>query len=229
MTPRIDLYRLIHKALRAQMAQTLVTVGRADCEDDGEVAQALEQVELLGELCRANILHENEFIHRAIEERAPGASMHAAYDHLHHQTAIASLSELCLSITRARSLGRSVLFDQLYRQLARFVEENYEHMRYEETENNAILWAAYSDDELRRIERQLIAAVPGDMLARYLRCLIPNVSHAERIDVLLAVRASTAPEAFSAMIESLEAHLNPREADKLRSGLGLLPDARVAA
>lgn len=229
MSTRVDLYRLIHKALRAVMSQTLLAVGRADCEDEGEVAQALEQVELLVELCRDHLDHENRFIHSAIEERVPGAAMHTAYDHLHQQSSLNALAELCLAITRSASIARSTLMDQLYRQLARFVEDNFEHMRYEETENNAILWAAYTDPELLAIERNLVASIPHGLLVKYLRNMLPAVSHSERIDILLGLRAVRDATGFAEVLDSVESRLSPREIDKLHLGLGLASPQRAAA
>ena len=72
--PRFDMYGGIHKALRAFMADTLLAVGRMDCEDRLDVAQATERVLVLLEFCAGHLKHENEFIHAAIEARAPGAS-----------------------------------------------------------------------------------------------------------------------------------------------------------
>jgi len=60
----------------------------------------------------------------------------------------------------ARDEHRAALAQRLYRHLALFIGENLQHMQVEETENNAALWALYSDDELAAIHDRLLASVP---------------------------------------------------------------------
>src|SRR6478735_7927880 len=84
-TQRFDLYTGIHKALRALMADTLLAVGRMDVADELELAQVTQRVIELLEFCRSHLRHENEFVHSAIEARAPGASGAIAHDHVHHE------------------------------------------------------------------------------------------------------------------------------------------------
>ena len=79
--PRMDMYAGIHKALRALMADTLLAVGRMDYDDDLERAQVCQRVVELLELCASHLKHENEFVHTAIEARAPGASGRIAHEH----------------------------------------------------------------------------------------------------------------------------------------------------
>ena len=49
--PRFDLYGGIHKALRALMGDTLVAVGRMDCDDELELARTTERVMELLDFC----------------------------------------------------------------------------------------------------------------------------------------------------------------------------------
>ena len=46
--------------------------------------------------------------------------------------------------------------------LALFIAENFEHMHYEETEHNAVLWAHYTDAELAELPDTVFA----DMVSR---------------------------------------------------------------
>ena len=76
--PRLDMYSTIHKAVRAMMADALLAVGRMDCADELEVAQTAHRVLELLDFCRSHLAHENEFVHTAIEARAPRADLGSA-------------------------------------------------------------------------------------------------------------------------------------------------------
>ena len=83
--PRVDLYRPIHKALRAFMADTLVAVGSMDTNDDSEVEATLERARSLLELLTLHLEEENRFVHPAMEARRPGSASEAAHDHIEHE------------------------------------------------------------------------------------------------------------------------------------------------
>jgi len=96
--PRMDMYSGIHKAIRALMADTLLALGRMDPDDGLVVAQTSERVLQLLDFCTSHLKHENEFVHAAIEARAPGASERIAHEHGEHQEHIAALGKLVASL-----------------------------------------------------------------------------------------------------------------------------------
>ena len=53
-TPRFDIYRQVHKALRISFAQTHAHVGRMDCSDPDDLHAALHAVESLLAECRSH-------------------------------------------------------------------------------------------------------------------------------------------------------------------------------
>src|SRR5574338_1104961 len=93
-----------------------------------------------------------EFVHKAMEARAPGSTRQIAGEHVQHEEEIQVLAEACEAVVKASPFNRQVLADRLYVLFDRFVQENLVHMRYEEDHHNAVLWAAYSDEELHAIE-----------------------------------------------------------------------------
>ncbi len=78
---RYNIYLGIHKAIRGFMCDTLCRVGRVDVDDADELAATLTQLDALLVLCTGHIEHENDFLHSAIEARAPAGSARTASDH----------------------------------------------------------------------------------------------------------------------------------------------------
>jgi hypothetical protein len=228
--PRLDLYAGIHKALRALMADTLLAVGRMDPTDDAEVTQVEQRVlQLLG-LCGGHLAHENAFVHPALEARAPGASDRIAHEHDEHTRHIAQLAELVAHLRAAGPQQRHATALGLYRALALFIAENFQHMHVEETAHNAVLWARYTDAELLAIHDALVASIPPNEMMAVVRWLVPFMNPMERFHMLADMRAKAPAPAFAAVLELARPHLTDREWTKLARALELplaagLPEA----
>ena len=177
--PRVDMYTLVHKGIRAFMGATLEVLGRLDERDADEVAHTLAQVRSLAMFLRAHLHHENQFVHPALEARNPGAARRTAGDHVEHERAIEHLGVAVLAVEKAGDAGRAGAVLALYRELAQFTAENLEHMHFEETENNAQLWATYSDDELQRIHEAMLASIEPAIFALGVRWMAPAMTPVE--------------------------------------------------
>lgn len=225
-TTRLDLYTPIHKALRLFMTDTLQRVGRLDTEDATEFAATTEQLQALLDQCRAHLAHENQFVHTALEARRPGASARIAGEHDQHLEHIAAL-EAELAALRALRSGPGAL--RLYRQLALFVADNFEHMHHEETQHNAELWALYSDAELLDVHDRLLASIGPAEMAATVRWLLPAMSPTERAEMLLPMQQQMPPEAMRGLLDIARPHLGAPGWAKLARALGIPAAEALAA
>jgi hypothetical protein len=219
--PRFDMYSGIHKALRAFMADTLLAVGRMDVDDPEDLAQASDRVlQLLG-MCGSHLAHENQFVHAAIEARAPGASDVIANEHGEHVKHIADLAELVAVLRGTAPAKREIAAMRLYRALSLFIAENFQHMHVEETAHNAVLWARYTDAELVAIHDALVASIPPDEMMVTARWLVPFMNPLERFHLLADIRAKAPAPAFQAILDTVRPHLAAGEWAKLARALEL--------
>lgn len=219
--PRFDLYAGIHKALRALMADTLLATGRMDVHDDLEFTQTCQRVIELLDFCAGHLRHENQFVHRAMEARASGASAAIAHEHEAHETDIGLLGAEVAQLLAAPVARRAELAHGLYLRLSTFVGHNLEHMHIEETAHNAVLWAHYSDAELVDLHNALVASIPPAEMMYTLRWMVPFMAPAERAGLLADMRQHAPAPAFEAAIETVRPHLTRTEWDKLARALAL--------
>ena len=213
---RHDLYAFIHKALRAHMTHTLLRVGRLDAADADEVAEVRDEVDQLLELCAAHVHHENDVVHAAMEDRAPGSTRDIAAEHEQHERDLAALRRLNADIGGGPDRVRA-----LYHALAAFVAHNLEHMAEEETRHNAVLWALYSDEELRGIEHRIHQRVQPRHMTMVMRWMLPHLAPAERAAVLGGVRQAAPADAFAGLLEMVRPLLPQRDWRKLTVALGV--------
>jgi Hemerythrin HHE cation binding domain len=219
--PRFDMYCGIHKALRAFMADTLLALGRMDATDEEDLAQAGERLlQLLG-LCGSHLAHENQFVHAAIEARAPGASDRIGHEHEEHRQEIAQLAAQLAQLRLAPTAQRPAAAQALYRALSLFIAGNFQHMHVEETAHNALLWARYTDAELAAIHDALVASIPPEEMMVTARWLVPFMNPAERAMLCADMRAKAPAPAFQALLAAVRPHLSIREWEKLARALQL--------
>lgn len=217
--PRVDLYGGIHKALRAVMADTLVAVGRMDCDDDLELARTTERVLELLDFCTLHLTKENTYVHPAMEARAAGASEVIAHEHDDHVRHIGELAQAVAMLRGAPAQSRFGLQHELYAQLGLFVADNLQHMRVEETAHNAVLWARYTDDELMAIHNQIVGSMPPEQMLFAVRWMVPAMSPPERAGMLAGMKAHAPAAAFEAVLATVRPHLSAMEWDKLQLSL----------
>lgn len=225
--PRLDLYRGIHKALRRAFADTLVRVGALDVVVESTLAADLDAVDALLRLCRSHLEHENDFIHAALLRRRPDTGLRTAGDHDHHQVQIARLAALVQRLRATGPARRQALADQLYDELADFVQDNLAHMRVEERDNNAALWALYSDVELADLHQALVASVPPHEMVEVLRLMLPAFNPSERRALMADMQAAMPAGVFEALLGSLARSLPAPDWADLLAFLAD-PEARAA-
>ena len=232
--PRLDLYAPIHKAWRSFMMDTLHRIGRMDVFDAADTACQLDQLESLLQQCEQHIEHENAHVHSAIERRQPDAGLTTPADHAEHHQSIAAL-RFEMAVLRGAGAGASVDVDaqsliglahRLYRHLALFVAENFQHMHHEETVNNALLWAHYSDAELMQLHAQILATVSPQEHLLTARWMVPALNPAERAAIVGGMQPQMPPEAFLGVMSVLRPHLDGGGWDKLARAVGLPVDLR---
>ena len=220
-TPRVDMYGPIHKALRHFMTDTLHRVGRVDVFDADDMARTLGQLEALLDECLHHLGRENEFVHTMMEARQPRGSSRTADDHLDHYESIDALRAEAAALRAAPAAERLAIALRLYRHLALFVAENFQHMHFEETHNNGVLWAHYSDAELFAMHDRLLASIPPAENLQIARWMVPALSPTERAMVVGDMQAKAPAPFFQAALEVIRPHLDDTAWNKLARRLGL--------
>jgi hypothetical protein len=221
--PRADLYAGIHKALRAFMSETLVRIGRIDVDDAADRDEALAQLAGLLDACESHVRHENDFVHTAIEARQPAAVARVAEEHVEHLESIAALRAEALALQAAPAAKAAAAAHRLYRHLALFVAENFQHMNVEETTHNALLWQHYSDAELHAVHERLLDSLTPQEKVSVARWMLPASTPAERFGMVQGMKAEMPPEALLGLMTMLRPHLDARGWDKLARAAGVAP------
>lgn len=212
---RFNPYQTVHKGMRALLSDVLITVGKADCDDETERAQASLALHSLMMLCRAHLEHEDRFLHSAMEARAPGSAATRLAEHVEHVHAIDELLSRLNAVDELSGTARASAWMDLYYQLSLFVADNLLHMVEEEKANMQVLWAHYTDAELDEIHSALVASIPEDEKNIWFRWMMLNITHGERVGMLRGMCENVPPEVFAGMLNGARAMLPERDGEKL--------------
>jgi hemerythrin-like domain-containing protein len=224
MEQRHDIYAFVHKGLRAWMADVLNAIGRLDLADAEECRAALSALDELLEASRAHLEHEETFIHPALEAAVPGSSARTLSEHAEHRAEIDVIAALAARLAEATSSAqRAEPARALYAQLAAWSAANLQHMALEETENNAVLWAHYSDAQIAGLESRLVASICPDRMLVFLRHMVPAMAPVERVQLLGGMQQALPAPAFGSVLERIRPTLGARDWFKLMLGLGPMP------
>lgn len=226
---RLDIYSAIHKAMRALMCDTLIALGQVDVDDEPELRATMDRVMLLAQLCQSHLEHEDSFVHPAMQARTPGACDQVHADHVEHRRHVQALIDAAQALPRAPAPQRPTAALALYRELALFVADNFQHMHREETQHNAALWSAYTDQELQALHGRIVASLPPQENLLVMRWMVPALTPAERTAVLADLREHAPAPAFEAVLDQVRPHLSVPAWAKLARSLQLPAVAGLVA
>ena len=216
---RYDSYLKVHKALRALMAETLVRIGRMDPDDDDDTCAALEQVRMTIAMAQTHLHKEETVVHPAMESRAPGSTHRAANDHLAHTSTFERIILACNDVAASRGVARAAAAQCLYRRFALLMADDFVHMHAEETENNAVLWATHTDAELMQIVERLVASIPPETMAKYLRWMVTANTPQDRTKLLSSIRLGMPRAGYLALLDTILPSLSDIDQRKLADSL----------
>ncbi len=222
---RYQPYRKVHKGLRLAMSDCLRCVASADADDLTSVLFAISQVADVLDLCAHHLGHENAFMHAALRERAPESVQAFDHDHACQVAAERALRGTLDALRSASGDAADRLLYRLYLELSANFAEQWRHMAEEETSLTLAFWAHFSDSEIRQIEARLVAAIEPGTRAVMSDWMLQALNHAERVELLSAMRESMPAAAFDALLERLQGRLSASASMRLRRAFPLAVDS----
>ena len=220
-TARFDIYNLIHKALRLAYGDTLAKLGSADVDDPASLDAALAQAQSLFDLLQSHYDHEDRFIHPALAHAQPGATLRIEAEHREHLASLDAMRELVEVVRTSRGATRTDALVRLYHALVRYMTADLEHMAFEDSEFNAILWRNYSDADILAIDHEIVATVEPAVMAVALPWIVAALNHGERAAFLGGARQGMPADVFAGMLAIARETLPLRDWQKLAATLGV--------
>jgi hypothetical protein len=215
-TPRYNIFEFIHKALRALLYDTALTLQRTDFQNKQESEIALKKIESVLTIFEKHAAHEDKHVLPAVLKYDATTVTEIEWEHekdeaLSHRL-INKMEAVRFATTEAARIksGKEIMY-----LFIEFVGFNLIHMNKEEHIINNLLWENYSDEELVKINNNIRNEISAEEAMFAFKWMIQGLSNLEMIMLLTSVKHSMPADAFSAASEMVKTSLPVERANKV--------------
>ena len=217
---RYNIFNQVHKALRAMLYDTLLTLQQTWFADTEEAESALQRVNKVLRIFDAHARHEDDFVLPAIAQYEPGLVDAFEQEHKQDHVLSESLRGLMLVYRHAMKAGVKIeTGDAINRAFTEFMIFNLQHMNREETILNKVLWRYYSDAELFALNQQIVASIPPAEITETSTWMMRGMNNAEITAWLKAVEKNAPQQALAGLLNLAESELPAERYQKLQESL----------
>lgn len=218
MNDRHNFYKLVHKGIRALLADLVDDAGRTNFADVDSLGALRASVSSGFALLESHAHHENVYIGPTLERFVPDLARRIGGTHDAHEPEMGGLLAMLDSIDPVHP-GAAMSGHRFVVALSKLSAELMLHMAEEEEVVMPALWEVLTDEQLIAIEQRLVANVPPERMAQFLNWMIPSMNTPERVNMLSSMRASAPNEVFEGTRKLARALLSPEDDEALSKGL----------
>lgn len=217
---RYNSFYFIHKALRAMLYHTALTLQKTDFADNAQTADALANVNNVLFAFDRHAHHEDNFIIPAVAACEP--ELAASFEQEHEEDhRLAGYLKNLLNIFDNTYFAeeKSICGSAIIKSFTEFLVFNLEHMAKEEMLLNQALWKHYTDEQIMEKHRQLLATIPPAEMQSSAKWIMRAISTADAVNWLKQVKA-TAPEfVFSNLLYTAQEELTELQFAIVQEGI----------
>jgi iron-sulfur cluster repair protein YtfE (RIC family) len=216
----VDLYRDIHKGIRAELLSLVESAGRLDPHDTAGRAALADHVLATHTLLEMHAHHEDGVIQPVLETELPILAERVERDHYELDERLGRIAELATSLDSS-SGGLRARTHQLYLDLARFTSEYFVHIDIEERVLMPALERAVGPAAVGAMHGAIIGSISPDVFARSLAFMLPAMNVDDRCEMLGGIQAGAPAEVFSGIVTLAKSVLRSDDYRALAQRLGL--------
>ena len=206
-----DLYRDIHKGIRAELFAVTLEAGRLDPSNRDDRVALAAQMRGIVDLLVGHAEHEDGSIQPVLEAQLPDLAARIEGDHEVLDARIVRLAELADAATESAVADQRFDTHRLYVELGSFTSAYLAHQDLEERSVMPALEAVLGLDGLLALHQALIAAIAPDELVRSLAVMLPAMNVDDRTELLGGMQANAPAEVFEGIWSLARSVLSPSD------------------
>jgi hypothetical protein len=199
---QVDLFTLIHKAVRRMLFDLAGQLQTADLSDDACVRELVRNLRQMLVLLEQHAEHEDHLIFPAIEAVAPGATCEAGHEHEAYaaktailQAHIDALETASTDALRVRA-GR-----ELHLAFFEFLAFTLMHLNHEEVTALPASLLHMTDEALLAIRAEIHRKTQPELYREWLRWMLPALNPKELRNMLAAARDKAPAATYQVMLD----------------------------
>jgi hypothetical protein len=218
----VDLYRDIHKGIRAELFAVTTTAGNLDPTDRDDRVALADHVASISGVLESHAHHEDAVIDPALAEHFPGLAERARDDHDALERRFARIVDLSRELVHVDASDERRLAQLLHLELAGFTSAYLLHQDLEEREIMPVLERRLGVDAMIAMHGAIVGSIPPDELARSLAFMLPAMNVFDRVEMLGGIRAAAPAPAFEAIVGLARSVLCPADFESVARRLDLV-------
>lgn len=199
MPPRYKFYRE-HKYVSFAVSEVERLIAKTDFSEQEAVQKLATSFEEVVSMLSSHAIYEDARLHTLLKAKQSNAFEHAEKDHADYERLIEELRRALEQIIQEsdRDLRQEMGY-RFYLNFRYFVGINLLHLHEEETKILPELQRLYSDEELKRVERETYQMMSVEELQEMLHVLFPHMNTSDK-EAFLADIQEAAPEKYSQLM-----------------------------
>lgn len=196
--PAVDLYRDIHKGIRAELFALTSAAGSIDPSDRCDRAALADHVVSVAGVLASHAHHEDAVIDPVLDRHLPDLATVINDDHERLERMFSSITDLGTAVVDVAGNEQRRLLQLLHLDLARFTGSYLAHIDLEERAVMQRLPELLGVEEIAAMHGAIVGSIPPDEMARSLAFMLPAMNIDDRAELLGGLRLAAPPEAFDA-------------------------------
>ena len=217
----VDIYRDVHKGIRAELFAVTEAAGRTDAGDAAARQALAAHVRGLVGLLDEHAEHEDVHIGAVLAEQLPELHERVEGDHADFERQTQTVVALAAEAAASTGPDARRLTSRLYGDLAAFTGVYLLHQEVEERIVMPALEAAIGFPATLAVNQAIVASIPPDRMAASLALMIPAMNVDDRTELLGGMQAGAPPEVFAGVWSLVGSVLDPADTDALARRLGI--------
>jgi len=217
---RFNPFNMIHKALRAMLYDTALTLQQTYFADQAEAADAMEKMNEVIIAFEKHGMHEDTILMPVIAGYDPAMIASFEQEHKEDLSLGNKLRHLQNMYNATESAEERIMAGSVITRAFRdYMIFNLEHMQREEVELNKLLWDHYTDEELLEINARIVATIPPAEMTSASQWFMRSINKAEARSWLIAVKQTAPDFVFDSLFELTAIHLTERFREEVRDAV----------
>ena len=215
----VDLYRDIHKGIRAELFDVTLAAGRVDASCRADRAAVAGHVLSVGQVLEMHAHHEDQHVEPALLEHAPSLADQISTDHHVLEARFNFVTELAQTAVDAAVTDQRRLMHLLYLELSGFTSAYLAHQLVEERVVMPAIERSIGPEGALGLHIAVVSSIPPDVMARSLAFMLPAMNIDNRTELLTGMKMSAPPQAFEAVMGLASSVLDPNDFTALAARL----------
>lgn len=207
---RFNLFKSVHKGLRALLADTLIQLQQTDFLIEAQANATFERIKLVLLLMHRHTKWEEDIVFQKLGTAAISMTSYFTSQHYHTDALTLNMDILICGFEEAKTLTeKEVVANSLLNAFIEFSAYNFNHMNMEEQLINPLLWQTYSDQELHELQLMHLNPAESKSELTFLQWMLIHNTNRELASWLNNMRHTTAAGQFNRVYDLAQTVLSP--------------------